>query len=172
MEKQYDLNATDPIISIGTVAEKLGISVSNIRKYEAEGLIIPHRTESGHRLFSLEDVDRIRIIQKMIQSRGLNIEGIRRLQALLPCWEFLPCGKDQREKCTAYRDTSRPCWSIKGNECASQAGKCRTCVVYRLGSQCIEDIKRVLHEKRENKSIEETINELIRQRNENSNKEI
>ena len=52
-------NSLDPVISIGTLAKKVGLSVSAIRKYEEEGLIISHRIESGHRLFSYEDVQRL-----------------------------------------------------------------------------------------------------------------
>ncbi len=55
----------DPVISIGTLANKVGLSVSAIRKYEEEGLIIPHRSESGHRMFSYEDINRIQTIQHM-----------------------------------------------------------------------------------------------------------
>ena len=74
----------DPVISIGVLAQKVGLSVSAVRKYENEGLLIAQRTESGHRLFSHEDVTRVRNIQHLIQDLGLNIEGIRRLQSLLP----------------------------------------------------------------------------------------
>ena len=73
----------DPVISIGVLAQKVGLSVSAVRKYEAEGLIIAHRTASGHRLFSPEDISRVRNVHHMIQDSGLNVEGIRRMQALL-----------------------------------------------------------------------------------------
>ena len=57
----------DPLIAIGALARKVGLSVSAVRKYENEGLIIAHRTASGHRLFSHEDISRVRNIQHMIQ---------------------------------------------------------------------------------------------------------
>ena len=68
----------DPVISIGVLAQKVGLSVSAVRKYENEGLVIAHRTDSGRRLFSLEDIKRVRNIQHLIQDLGLNIAGIRR----------------------------------------------------------------------------------------------
>ncbi len=157
------LNTSDPIISIGTVADKVNASVSTIRKYEAEGLIIPHRTDSGHRLFSLEDIDRIRMIQHLIQERGLNIEGIRRLQALLPCWEILPCTLKKWNTCLAFQDTTKPCWMIKGLDCVNQGNECRKCQVYRFGSLHIEDIKHVVHSNAKDKGIGTKINELIEQ---------
>ncbi len=91
-------NLVDPLISIGTLADKVGLSVSAIRKYEVAGLIIPHRTNSGHRMFSYEDLTRIRVIQHMIKEIGFNAEGIRRLQALLPCWDLLPCKNKVRDE--------------------------------------------------------------------------
>jgi hypothetical protein len=136
---------TDPVISIGTLADKTGLSVSAIRKYEAEGLIIPHRTASGHRLFSLEDLDRVKIIHRMIQELGLNMEGIRRLQALLPCWELFGCPEEKRNRCPAYKDNSKPCWMVQSGVCSCGGGECRSCAVYRLGSQCTEDVKRLVY---------------------------
>jgi MerR family transcriptional regulator/heat shock protein HspR len=136
----------DPVITIGVLAEKVGLSVSAVRKYENEGLIIAHRTDSGHRLFSHEDIDRVRNIQHMIQDLGLNIEGIRRLQALSPCWELLPCSSKTQTSCPAYSDNTRPCWTIKGLDCAPQGNECRRCVVYRYGSLCTEQIKSLIHD--------------------------
>ena len=95
--------ANDPVISIGVLAERVGLSVSAVRKYENEGLVIAHRTSSGHRLFSHEDIDRVRNIHRTIQDVGLNIEAIRRMQALLPCWDLLPCTEECRgvQNCVA-----------------------------------------------------------------------
>ncbi len=153
---------SDPVMSIGTLAEKVGLSISAIRKYENASLIIAHRTPSGHRCFSREDIDRVRNIQHMIQDLGLNIEGIRRLQALLPCWELLPCSSESREKCPAFNDNSRPCWMIKGLDCTpSHGNECRQCVIYRFGSLCTEDIKRLLHDQSGLENAGAAIKELM-----------
>jgi len=136
----------DPVIAIGVLAERVGLSVSAVRKYENEGLVIAHRTASGHRLFSHEDISRVRTIHHMIQDLGLNIEAIRRMQALVPCWELLPCTPESRERCSAFADHTRPCWSIKGLECAPQGNECRECAVYRFGSLCTEHIKGLVHD--------------------------
>ncbi|HIQ20342.1 MAG TPA: MerR family transcriptional regulator [Planctomycetes bacterium] len=146
---QAPADTQDPVIPIGVLAQKVGLSVSAVRKYENEGFILAHRTKSGHRLFSYEDIARVQNLQHLIQDLGLNTEGIRRMQALLPCWGLLPCDEQKRERCPAYRDSTRPCWMIKGLDCAPQGNECRRCVVYRFGSLCIQDIKRLLHEQRE-----------------------
>lgn len=136
----------DPVISIGVLAERVGLSVSAIRRYENQRLIIAHRTATGHRFFSYEDIARVRNIQHMIQDLGLNIEGIRRLQALLPCWDLLPCGGETRKCCAAYGASDRPCWMTVGRDRGSQDDTCRQCVVYRFGSLCTPEIKRLLHD--------------------------
>ena len=144
MMKNTSLALTDPVISIGTLARRVGLSVSAIRKYESEGLIIPSRTDSGRRLFSHEDIDRVRVIHHLIQNIGLNIEGIRRLLAMLPCWEYSGEDKGKRDHCPAFRNSTKPCWMIQGARNSSYGEKCRSCAVYRFGSQCTEDIKELI----------------------------
>jgi len=162
---EFDQDYSDPVMSIGTLAEKVGLSVSAVRKYENESLIIAHRTHSGRRLFSREDVDRIRTVQHMIQEVGLNIEGIRRLQALLPCWELLPCNSEKREKCPAFKDNGRPCWMIKGLDCTpSHGNECRQCVIYRFGSLCTERIKSLLYGQDGSQDTSMAIRELVDRR--------
>lgn len=136
----------DPVISIGVLAQRVGLSVSAVRRYESEGLIIPHRTSSGRRLFSHQDISRIQNIQRLIQDSGLNIEGIRRMQALLPCWDLLPCSSETCKSCPAYNAGTRPCWMVKGGACSADENQCRQCVVYRFGSLCTEEIKRLVHD--------------------------
>jgi len=137
---------TSPVISIGTAAEKLGLSIPAIRKYEKEGLIIAFRTESNYRLFSFEDIERIKIIKHMIREIGLNFEGIRRLQALIPCWKQLRCTKKRRNNCPGYIDSTKPCWMIGNLDCPEVGNKCRECIVYRQGFQNIQRIKQVVYE--------------------------
>jgi hypothetical protein len=71
-----------PVISIGTAAGMVGLSVSALRKYEREGLLIFFRTSTGRRLLSYSDLRRIKMIQQLINDIGLNIEGIRRLRGV------------------------------------------------------------------------------------------
>jgi MerR family transcriptional regulator, heat shock protein HspR len=158
-EIQHDIN--DPVISIGLLAERVGLSVSSVRKYENEGLIIAHRTASGHRLFSQEDIGRVRYIHHLIQDVGLNIEAVRRMQALLPCWNLLPCSPEKAKNCAASKDTSRPCWMIRGLDCAPKGNECRKCVVYRFGSLCTEQIKSVVHDQNGSRDSSAAIRELL-----------
>jgi MerR family transcriptional regulator/heat shock protein HspR len=166
---EYDI--LDPVISIGTLAEKVGLSPSAIRKYEEDGLIIPHRTHSGQRVFCYEDIGRIKNIQYLIKNLGINIEGIRRLQALVPCWSLLPCKIKERDTCSAYRDHTKPCWTIKDAHCSIQGNECRQCIVYRYGSLCVEDIKDILHHQDKNWDPETAIKNITFKKRDNQQEE-
>jgi len=154
----------DPVIAIGLLAARVGLSVSAVRRYENEGLIIAHRTDAGHRLFSREDIARVRNIQHMVHDLGLNLEAIRRMQALPPCWDLRPCDPETRARCPAYGERTRPCWTMKGLDCAHQGNACRTCVVYRFGSLCTEEIKQLVYEQTDLESTGSAIRELLERR--------
>jgi MerR family transcriptional regulator, Zn(II)-responsive regulator of zntA len=47
---------------IGEVAEMLNTTVRTIKYYEEEGLLVPHRTDGGTRLYSEHHIDRLRAI--------------------------------------------------------------------------------------------------------------
>jgi hypothetical protein len=152
----------DPVIAIGVLARKTGLSPSALRRYETEGLLIPHRTRAGQRLFSHEDVRRVRNIQRMIRELGLNVEGIRRMQALLPCWELHGCDATIRARCPAYGANASPCWTTPGLDCAQGGQACRQCVVYRFGSLCTEDIKRLIYERGDPRDARGLVEELVK----------
>lgn len=156
-----DKNSIDPVISIGTLAKKVGLSVSAIRKYEDEGLIISHRSDSGHRLFSFEDIDRLQNIHHLIKESGFNIEGIRRMQAMLPCWDLLPCENGDRDTCLAYKGSTIPCWMIKDAHCTIKGNECRECSVYRFGTLHTEDIKKLLHSYDNIEDQRDTVNKIL-----------
>ena len=132
----YTIDSTEPVFSIGMVAEKFKISVHTLRLYEAEGLIIPHKTKSGRRLYSSSDINRISCIREMLEKKGLNFSGIRSMLSISPCWILLPCSEDDRKNCDAYTETGAPCWlaSKKGDACKYK--ECRECHVYQGLSNC------------------------------------
>lgn len=68
-------------LKIGELAAAVGVSTDTVRYYERLNLL-PHadRTRSGYRLYSQDDVERLRFI-KRAQTLGLSLEEIK---ALLP----------------------------------------------------------------------------------------
>ena len=140
MKKQ----GTTPIFPIGMVAEKLGISVEVIRLYERKGLILSTKSQGNQRLFSPSDIERIQCIRTAINVHKISIEGIRRIQSMVPCWENVQCPMEQRLACPAYAASDAGCWTYKHetNVCAGR--ECLNCKVYLLAGDC-EKIKSLVH---------------------------
>jgi MerR family transcriptional regulator/heat shock protein HspR len=78
----------EPILTIGTIAQKLSISVQLIRVYEQAGLVLPYKTNSGRRMYSIHDMERLHCIRVMITEYGLNLKGIQIIFSFIPCWEL------------------------------------------------------------------------------------
>src|SRR3984893_18335007 len=72
--------ATDRgVFMISVAAELANSHPQTLRVYEARGLIEPRRSPKGTRLYSQEDVDRLRRIQEMTADLGLNLAGVERV---------------------------------------------------------------------------------------------
>ncbi len=132
MEKTIN---TEPVYAIGIAAKKVGVSVHLLRVYEREGLIITARTESGRRLYSDLEIEKARCIRKMINEKGLNFAGIRRLLALLPCWRLRDCDNNEKDGCSAVKVSDKPCWFTE-EKCAHPLPSCRDCPVYQRSVDC------------------------------------
>jgi MerR family transcriptional regulator/heat shock protein HspR len=65
-----------PIYMISVAAELVGMHPQTLRLYENKGLVRPQRTPGGTRLYSEQDVDRLRIIQRLTTELGLNLAGV------------------------------------------------------------------------------------------------
>src|ERR1700681_584154 len=70
------------VFMISVAAELAQMHPQTLRMYEARGLIEPKRSPKGTRLYSQEDVDRLRRIQEMTTDLGLNLAGVERVLAL------------------------------------------------------------------------------------------
>jgi MerR family transcriptional regulator/heat shock protein HspR len=67
---------------ISVAAELAEMHPQTLRMYEARGLIEPSRSPKGTRLYSQDDVERLRRIQQMTADLGLNLAGVERVLAL------------------------------------------------------------------------------------------
>ena len=139
---QYSRGYYEPVYTIGIAAVKTNITVHTLRLYEIEGLIIPYKTETGRRLYSDLELEKVRCIREMIKEKGLNFEGIRRIISLVPCWKLRDCGSDKGKNCPAFSNRSKPCWAID-KKCASPLSSCRDCPVYQKIANC-EDVQKLI----------------------------
>ncbi|HEV3282965.1 MAG TPA: helix-turn-helix transcriptional regulator [Solirubrobacteraceae bacterium] len=72
--------ATDRGVFMISVAAQLAhMHPQTLRMYEARGLIEPQRSPKGTRLYSQDDVERLRRIQEMTAELGLNLAGVERV---------------------------------------------------------------------------------------------
>ena len=71
-----------PRYMISVAAELVGMHPQTLRMYEQRGLIEPKRSPKGTRLYSQEDVERLRRIQQMTAELGLNLAGVERVLEL------------------------------------------------------------------------------------------
>jgi MerR family transcriptional regulator, heat shock protein HspR len=68
-------NPAAGLFGISVAAELVGTGVQNLRAYERAGLLEPHRTPGGTRLYSQDDIDRLRRIAALLDA-GLNLSGV------------------------------------------------------------------------------------------------
>jgi MerR family transcriptional regulator, heat shock protein HspR len=70
------------VFMISVAAELANMHPQTLRMYEARGLIEPQRSPKGTRLYSQEDVEKLRRIQEMTAELGLNLAGVERVLRL------------------------------------------------------------------------------------------
>ena len=72
----------EPVFIISVAARLLEMHPQTLRKYEREGLIAPSRTTGNLRLYSDEDLDRLRQVKFLVNERGLNLAGVQMILEL------------------------------------------------------------------------------------------
>lgn len=80
--KRVEVAADRGVFMISVAAELANMHPQTLRMYEARGLIEPHRSPKGTRLYSQEDVEKLRRIQEMTAQLGLNLAGVERVLRL------------------------------------------------------------------------------------------
>lgn len=74
-----DPTSAQPLVKIGVIAKKTGLSVQALRYYQQRGLISPkQQLESGYRLFDLSVIPRILFIQRC-QNIGFTLDEVLEL---------------------------------------------------------------------------------------------
>jgi len=68
-----------PVYMIGIASELIGVHPQTLRMYEQKGLLRPRKSIKNTRLYSQEDVDLGRYIQRLTQDMGMNLAGVRKV---------------------------------------------------------------------------------------------
>jgi len=64
---------------ISVAARMLGMHPQTLRKYERLGLVQPSRTVGSMRLYSRGELERLKIIKRLVDDGGVNLAGVQRL---------------------------------------------------------------------------------------------
>ena len=67
---------------ISMAARMLGMHPQTLRKYERLGLVQPSRTIGSMRLYSRDELERIRVIKRLVDDGGINLAGVQRLLSI------------------------------------------------------------------------------------------
>jgi MerR family transcriptional regulator/heat shock protein HspR len=68
-----------PVFVISVAAQLAGMHPQTLRTYDRMGLVSPRRTPKRGRRYSARDIARLRLVQRLSQDEGINLEGIRRI---------------------------------------------------------------------------------------------
>ena len=68
-----------PLYMIGIASELIGVHPQTLRMYEQKGLLRPRKSIKNTRLYSQEDVERLRRIQELTGDLGMNLAGVERV---------------------------------------------------------------------------------------------
>ena len=67
---------------ISVAARMLGMHPQTLRKYERLGLVQPSRTLGSMRLYSRDELARLRVIKRLVDEAGINLAGVQRLLSI------------------------------------------------------------------------------------------
>ena len=93
------------IYFISVAARMLGMHPQTLRKYERLGLVRPSRTVGSMRVYSRDELDRLKVIKRLVDDAGINLAGIRRLLSIAEVLQRIrPLTRDEA---LAARDSRR-----------------------------------------------------------------
>jgi len=64
---------------IGIASELIGVHPQTLRMYEQKGLLRPRKSIKNTRLYSQQDIELGRYIQKLTQEMGMNLAGVKKV---------------------------------------------------------------------------------------------
>jgi MerR family transcriptional regulator/heat shock protein HspR len=80
LPQQIDSDA--PVFVISVAAQLAGMHPQTLRTYDRMGLVVPRRLAKRGRRYSARDIARLRLVQRLSQDEGINLEGIRRILSM------------------------------------------------------------------------------------------
>lgn len=88
----------EPVYVISVAARLAGLQTWYLRVLDDEGIVIPKRTDSNRRLYSVRDVSRLARVRHLTEDRGVNIDGIKVIFEMEAAWQAERSGQEQKPR--------------------------------------------------------------------------
>src|SRR5438128_12570694 len=88
---------------ISVAARLVELHPTTLRKYERVGFLEPSRTPGRTRLYSLEDIHRLRQIKRLVEERQMNLAGVQMALDLTEMLSGIANAIDQAHDVAALR---------------------------------------------------------------------
>jgi MerR family transcriptional regulator/heat shock protein HspR len=93
---------------ISMAARLLDMHPQTLRKYERLGLVRPTRTVGSMRVYSQDELERLRLIKHLVDEAGVNLAGVQRLLAIAEAVQRLrPLVRDDQGRSVTRRRVAR-----------------------------------------------------------------
>jgi MerR family transcriptional regulator, heat shock protein HspR len=92
---------------ISVAARMLGMHPQTLRKYERLGLVQPTRTIGSMRLYSHEELERLKIIKRLVDDGGINLAGVQRLLSIAEVVQRIRPLMSSRDEGLSPKDSRR-----------------------------------------------------------------
>ena len=92
---------------ISVAARMLGMHPQTLRKYERLGLVQPTRTIGSMRLYSRDELERLKIIKRLVDDGGINLAGVQRLLSIAEVVQRIRPLMLSRDNAPSARETRR-----------------------------------------------------------------
>ncbi len=93
---------------ISVAARLLGMHPQTLRKYERLGLVQPHRRMGSMRVYTRQELERLRLIKHLVDELGINLAGVQRLLSIAEVVERMrPLTRDVLERDESRRQLER-----------------------------------------------------------------
>jgi len=83
MKKDERIQSDLAILPIGAMAHALGVHPRTLRIYDEEGILSPQRTAKNRRNYSLDDLEKARMVTFLTRNLALNLSAVKIIYAIL-----------------------------------------------------------------------------------------
>lgn len=95
--------ASDALYVISVAARLVEMHPTTLRKYERVGFLEPSRTPGRTRLYSREDIRRLRQIKHLVEERDMNLAGVQMALDLTELLSEISSAIDQTQDMVSLR---------------------------------------------------------------------